>query len=251
MVNPVIEAVVALALSDLRWALRVRPRWWQKRKWKERHNAICDYLIVVCGIHLEQMLLEDPLPDDEGSERRLTEAIEHALRAANDPEVAKVAPAMDGPLADYWRARYKNEIARRRTSPWGVPSGFLPASDYQAREEQREQAAENHGREGQTSQAMPDEATDEERQRLIEYRKRLLDEYKAATGASERAIYNASGSGGHTCRKADFYAWRKGELPASSSMAQSLERFLQAKRPPPKSKSSVKLTPTSGSQYKS
>jgi len=65
----------------------------------------------------------------------------------------------------------------------------------------------------------------------VERRRRLLEEYKRMTGASECAIYSAAGRD-HSCHKPEFYAWKRGELSAESKTARSLERFLAAKQPP-------------------
>lgn len=241
MVNPVIEAATAEALLKLRGVMAVRPRWWQKRKWRERERAICDYLITVCRAHSREMLDEPWLPDEEASQKRLAEAIEHAVRAAEDPEVAAVAAALDRALADLWRTDYAAERARRWREWQACPIKPIhttlewEAYEAEARAElarrEQSQRSETTASEERKSEPMPEEALEEERRGLVEYRARLLGEYKAATGVSEYAIYNARGRDGHTCRKAEFYAWKSGELPASSSMAQSLERFLRAKKP--------------------
>jgi hypothetical protein len=63
----------------------------------------------------------------------------------------------------------------------------------------------------------------------IERRKKLLEEYKAATSASNKKIYEARNSGVH---KPQFYEWINGELSAESATAQNFERFLVAKKPP-------------------
>ena len=65
---------------------------------------------------------------------------------------------------------------------------------------------------------------------LIRVRKKLLTEYKAATGnPSSMQIYQASNSG---IFKPEFYKWLKGALPADSKITIRFERFLQAKRRP-------------------
>jgi hypothetical protein len=64
----------------------------------------------------------------------------------------------------------------------------------------------------------------------VERRKKLLDEYKAATGGtSSRKIYEASNSGIH---KPQFYEWLRGELSKSSATLIAFERFLREKKPP-------------------
>jgi hypothetical protein len=67
------------------------------------------------------------------------------------------------------------------------------------------------------------------KRRLIERRRRLLEKYKAETGASNREIYEARE---HSARKPAFYAWLKGDLPEDSATARNLERFLEAGKPP-------------------
>jgi hypothetical protein len=64
----------------------------------------------------------------------------------------------------------------------------------------------------------------------IERRRKLLAEYKAATGDSpDYRIYNANNSGIH---KPEFYKWKKGILSAQSTTAANFERFLREKKPP-------------------
>jgi hypothetical protein len=64
----------------------------------------------------------------------------------------------------------------------------------------------------------------------IEQCKKLLADYKQATGnPSNKQIYEALNSGIH---KPDFYTWRKGELSPKSVMSISFERFLRARKPP-------------------
>lgn len=65
---------------------------------------------------------------------------------------------------------------------------------------------------------------------LIEQRKKLLEEYKMATGnPSNKRIFEARNSGIH---KPEFYSWLKGELPPESATSIAFERFLQLKKPP-------------------
>lgn len=63
----------------------------------------------------------------------------------------------------------------------------------------------------------------------IERRQRMLAEYKAATGSSNKQIYEAQNSGLH---KPQFYEWIKAKLPAQSSTTINFERFLSEKKPP-------------------
>lgn len=76
-----------------------------------------------------------------------------------------------------------------------------------------------------------------DRTSLIKYRLGLLVDYMTGTGVSEHAIYSCAGPGTHSCHKPDFYDWKRGELPTTSQAAISLERFLEAKQPPPGKKS--------------
>lgn len=64
---------------------------------------------------------------------------------------------------------------------------------------------------------------------LIEQRRALIEAYIAKTGASLHKIYTASNSGIH---KPEFYKWRDGTLPNSSSTTINFERFLRNQKPP-------------------
>jgi hypothetical protein len=64
---------------------------------------------------------------------------------------------------------------------------------------------------------------------LIAQRRALLQAYIAKTGASLHKIYTASNSGIH---KPEFYKWRDGTLPNSSSTTINFERFLRSQKPP-------------------
>jgi hypothetical protein len=71
-----------------------------------------------------------------------------------------------------------------------------------------------------------DPAPNEEVQR----RRKLLDEYKNATGRpSNRKIYTSANSGIH---KPQFHKWLKGELQATSKTSIQFERFLRGKKRP-------------------
>jgi hypothetical protein len=60
-------------------------------------------------------------------------------------------------------------------------------------------------------------------------RKRLLEDYKAATQVfANRKIYVGK-SGIH---KPEFYDWLNGTLPADSATSKNFERFLREKKPP-------------------
>lgn len=64
---------------------------------------------------------------------------------------------------------------------------------------------------------------------LVERRRQLLADYKAAAGVkSDRAIYIAKGS----IHKPDFYKWRSGKLPEQSKTTRRFEQFLLAKKKP-------------------
>lgn len=66
---------------------------------------------------------------------------------------------------------------------------------------------------------------------LVEQRKKLLEAYKAKTGASHKQIWEGK-SGIH---KPQFYEWVNGKLPSKSQTAQNFERFLrEGKRPTPR-----------------
>jgi hypothetical protein len=64
----------------------------------------------------------------------------------------------------------------------------------------------------------------------IERRRKLLEEYKAATGnPSSKKIYEAENC---TIYKPQFYEWKNGKLLSNSTTAKSFEQFLRAKKPP-------------------
>jgi hypothetical protein len=65
---------------------------------------------------------------------------------------------------------------------------------------------------------------------IVDRRKRLLNEYKTATGKpSDKSIYEARNSGIY---KPQFYEWRDGRLPDDSATTKNFERFLSEKKPP-------------------
>lgn len=71
------------------------------------------------------------------------------------------------------------------------------------------------------------DATNEEE---IERRKKLLEEYKAATdNPSNKRIYESSNSKIH---KPQFYRWVNGTLPFDSATTENFERFLREKKQP-------------------
>ena len=109
-------------------------------------------------------------------------------------------------------------------APGAPPAQQQVGQDARSGERQQQAAAQPAERMG----------TDAE----VERRRRLLEEYKAATGASEYAILQAAGRD-HSCHKPEFRQWKRGELPADSETAKSLERFLAAKRPPSKPKRKI------------
>jgi hypothetical protein len=64
----------------------------------------------------------------------------------------------------------------------------------------------------------------------VDRRRKLLDDYKAATGnPSNKQIYEAQNSGIY---KPQFYEWRDGRLPRSSATPANFERFLHEKKRP-------------------
>jgi hypothetical protein len=78
------------------------------------------------------------------------------------------------------------------------------------------------------SRAPEEHSTEQDEE--IERRKKLLAEYKAATGnPSSSRIYKARNSNIH---KPQFYEWLNGTLPADSLTAVSFERFLRERKPP-------------------
>lgn len=231
MVTPLVEARVAEAAFWLHLALKRDSGWLRRR---EREQAVRKYLAEVVKAHLIGMLDEPFFPAEAEAEERLSAAIEHAVREANCPEVAAAAARYDAELARIWRAGYMAEVARRWAEWTRMPihSCMTPeadAYDELARAELEELArrreAERHQEAGPRAPA--EGGLDEE----VERRLRLLAEYTRATGATEHAIYSAAGRH-HSCHKPEFYKWKRGELPAESETARSLERFLAAKQPP-------------------
>jgi hypothetical protein len=73
------------------------------------------------------------------------------------------------------------------------------------------------------------QSTQPEPQGEAKRRAKLLSDYRSATGASNRKIYEAQNSGIH---KPEFYEWLKGNLAASSRTTKTFEAFLVAKRRP-------------------
>jgi hypothetical protein len=240
MVNPVVEARAAEAAYWLREALRRNSGWLRRRR---REEALRRYVAEVVKAHLAVMLAEPVLPAEEETEERLAAALEHAVREAAHPEVAAAAARYDAELAQVWRLGYKAELARRWAQWQAEPrpprtTPELEAYEEQARAEWEALRQQREAERQQQAAQQPAErmGTDAE----VERRRRLLEEYKAATGASEYAILQAAGRA-HSCHKPEFRQWKHGELPADSETAKSLERFLAAKRPPSKPK---RQTPT-------
>jgi len=65
---------------------------------------------------------------------------------------------------------------------------------------------------------------------LVEHRRKLLAEYKLATGnPADLRIYTASNSGIY---KPEFYQWKNGKLPEGSKITKRFEAFLKSKRRP-------------------
>jgi hypothetical protein len=89
----------------------------------------------------------------------------------------------------------------------------------------------------QSPAAAPQASAAEEpgtREAEVKRRKALLDDYIKKTGTSKTRIWKCAGQPNtHSGHKAEFVAWLRGELPAESATAQSLERFLRRGEPPP------------------
>ena len=247
MVTPAVEAAAAEAAFWLHNELR-RNSGWLRRKWRER--ALRRYLASVVKAHLAALIAEPFLPGEQEAEERLAAAIEHAIQEATHPDVEAAAARYDAELARWWRMGYKLELARRWAEWTRMPihSCMTPeadAYDQQARAEWEELARRREAeREQEAERAVPAERGEagvaelpaEGEAAEVERRRRLLREYMEATGTSEYGIYSAAGRD-HSCHKPDFLRWKKGELPADSLTAQSLERFLAAKKPPSAKKS--------------
>lgn len=243
MVNPVVEARVAEAALRLRQELGRNSGWLRR---KRREQALREYLAEVVAAHYAAMCEQTYLPSEEQAETLLAGAIEHAVFEANSPEVENAAARYDAELARLWRVGYTTERARRWKQWQADPRPPLTtpereAYEAQARAEldqlrkQREAEREAAGavesvERGDAEVAEPPEGESGEAA-LVKWRLRLLGEYMEATGATEHAIYSAAGRD-HSCHKPEFYKWKRGELPAESETARSLERFLAAKQPP-------------------
>jgi len=76
---------------------------------------------------------------------------------------------------------------------------------------------------------MPITSRQPEPQREVARRTALLSAYKAATGASNKKIYEAQNSGIY---KPQFYQWLDGRLSANSVTAKNFEAFLKARKRP-------------------
>ena len=231
MVTPAVEAAAAEAAFWLHEELK-RSRGWLRHK--RREQALRKYLADVVKAHLDALLAEPFLPGPQEAEDRLAAAIEHAIQEAGHSDVAAAAARYDSGLARLWRAGYKLELARRweRWQADPRPPHTTPEREEmeaQTRADLAELArcreAERH--EGAGLLAPAGGGQDGE----VERRLRLLAEYMEATGVTEYAIYMAAGRN-HSCHKAEFRKWKKGELPADSETALSLERFLKSKKPP-------------------
>jgi hypothetical protein len=244
MVNPVVEARVAEAALRLRQELGRNSGWLRRNR---REQALREYLAEVVAAHYAAMCEQMYLPSEEQAETLLAGAIEHAVFEANSPEVENAAARYDAELARLWRVGYTAERARR-WKQWQAdprPPHTTPereAHEAQARAEPEELARRRKvEREQEAECAAPAEGGDyevtapaegeAEKAAEVERRRRLLREYKEATGTSEYGIYSAAGRD-HSCHKPEFRQWKRGELPADSATALSLERFLAAKKPP-------------------
>jgi hypothetical protein len=74
-------------------------------------------------------------------------------------------------------------------------------------------------------------------EQIVENRRKLLEDYKAATGVrADQRLYTAENAGIH---KPQFYEWRDGRLPDKSKITRRFERFLKAKRLPVRRKSTI------------
>lgn len=67
-------------------------------------------------------------------------------------------------------------------------------------------------------------------EQIVEHRRKLLDDYKTATGIrADQKIYEAQNSGIY---KPQFYQWKDGRLSSISKITKRFEQFLRAKRLP-------------------
>jgi hypothetical protein len=227
-----------------------------------RERVIERYVYAVVNEHLQAMLAARPLPPEDESLRRLEAALAHAAEAAGLPREAVeryrkaaqqhwranegLARGLGGLHAFYERiAALNKRIAMALTLPplWGLPIGASeaqpktpPPGGPSAPELPPKPAAEAKPAE-QGPAAAPQASTAEEpgsRQAEVKRRKALLKEYLTKTGVRASRVWRCAGQANtHSCHKPEFYAWLKGELPADSATAQSLERFLRRGEPPP------------------
>jgi hypothetical protein len=221
----VVEAVIAEALIKLRPWLQTKPRWWQITLQNAKESALRDYLFAVLQTALARMIGEQWLPEEAEAMARLDATVERAIAATEHPDVAAAAARYRDTLRDRWRAGYLAAVAMRATCgwPWLITG---PATRKEATG--KETGGENPPAEA-TDQATLTGHGSDDRELLVAHRARLLEEYKAATGASEYAIYNARG---HTAHKSEFYMWKTGMLPPESATTKNLERFLLERKPP-------------------
>jgi hypothetical protein len=264
------EALIKEAALRLKWALetdREPPLLpWRRREWLEtRGRAIEAYLVDVHAAYFA-VATQYGAPSEEESKRIFAEAFNRALNEVPHPEVAARAEELKAHLEDFWGAQYWRARAEKGLAaplPAETPIERMDETWLRWKDErlriaerwrqklQAEAAAVNQdtavqtdsprmhaeaprGMEGRMDYQEPgmSEATptsESETSKEVRRRLALLEEYKKATGATENQIENDPR---HTCRHPEFLRWKRGELPAQSKMARSLEKFLRSKQPP-------------------
>ena len=256
MVTPELEAAVAELARRLRDDLAAGP------PGDVRERVIERYVYAVVNNHLQAMLAARPLPPEDESSRRLEAALAHAAEAAGLPREAAeryrkaaekhwranedLARGLRGMGAFYERlAALNKHLAMAWTLPpfWGLPIGASkaqletpPPGGPSAPELPAKPAAEAKPAEQGPPVAPQTPAAEGPgpREAEVKRRKALLKEYLAKTGVRTSRVWRCAGQANtHSCHKPQFYAWLKGELPAESAPAQSLERFLRRGEPPP------------------
>jgi len=255
MVTPELEAAVAELARRLRDDLAAGP------PGDVRERVIERYVYAVVNNHLQAMLAARPLPPEDESSRRLEAALAHAAEAAGLPREAAeryrkaaekhwranedLARGLRGMGAFYERlAALNKHLAMAWTLPpfWGLPIGASkaqletpPPGGPSAPELPAKPAAEAKPAEQGPPVAPQTPAAEGPgtREAEVKRRKALLSDYIKKTGTSKRRIWRCAGQPNtHSCHKAEFLAWLRGELPADSATAQSLERFLLRGEPP-------------------
>jgi hypothetical protein len=259
MVTPELEAAVAELARRLRDDLAAGP------PDDVRERVIERYVYAVVNEHLQAMLAARPLPPEDESPRRLEAALAHAAQAAGLP--LEVVERYREAAQKHWRAnedlarglramaafyeplaalnKHLKHLLMAWTLPpfWGLPIGASkaqpetpppagptapelpakPAADAKPAEQGPPVAPQTPAAEGPGT-----------REAEVKRRKALLKEYLAKTGVRTSRVWRCAGQANtHSCHKPQFYAWLKGELPAESAPAQSLERFLRRGEAPP------------------